>query len=118
MDSNNLTASDQRLAARLPTSIEAAKPFQGTWPHPVLIIAARRATSQQLKQSHFQSVGCKRKTPPRDRGEVFRGSAGDGLLPSTLMTTSKLTSSSGRRYRRVAGLLGLFKSLRLLGSYF
>ena len=43
------------------------------------------------------------------------------LLPSTLITTSKAASSSGAvccRYLRVAGLLGLFISLRLLGSYF
>ena len=42
------------------------------------------------------------------------------LLPSALITTSNAALSSGAvaAYRRVAGLLGLFKSLRLLGSYF
>jgi hypothetical protein len=31
--------------------------------HAVLIFAARRATSQQFKQSHFRSAGCERKNP-------------------------------------------------------
>ena len=61
------------------------------------------------------------KTPPRDRGGVFRGSAGDGTPPehSRDNVQGGLEFRRGcRRYRRVAGLLGLFISLRLLGSYF
>jgi hypothetical protein len=61
------------------------------------------------------------KTPPRDRGGVFRGSAGDSTPaehPHDNVQGGLEFRRGCCRYLRVAGLLGLFISLRLLGSYF
>jgi hypothetical protein len=56
--------------------------------------------------------GSNGKTPPRDRGGVFRDSAGGGLLPSTRTTTSNVLSSSS-----AAALLFSISSDRCQGWY-
>jgi hypothetical protein len=56
--------------------------------------------------------GSNGKTPPRDRGGVFRGSAGGGLLSSTRTTTSNVLSSSS-----AAALLFSISSDRCQGWY-
>jgi hypothetical protein len=116
-----LTASEQRLAARRPTSIEAAKSIQAR----AALGASQCGTAGPRHSSSSKFISSpsatKRKTPPRDRGGVFRGSAGASTPAehSHDNVQSGLEFRRGRcRYLRVAGLLGLFMSLRLLGSYF
>ena len=91
------------------------------WPHAVLIFAARRAASQQFEQRHFQSAGCERKNPRRVIGAGSSEAQPEMAPPAERPydnVQGGLEFRGRRRYRRVAGLLGLFRSLRLLGSYF